>query len=172
MQAALAAAAGPVLLLAQGADAGAKPVPAANFHLTLAFVGSVPVGRLHEVEGAASRFTQFSKIRELPIEIVLDAVEHWRKPQVLVATASTTPGVAVALGESLQRALIEAGFSPDLKPFRVHATIARKVRRVAREYHLDPVRWSFDALHLVESKTQPSGASYRTVKNWVLDKGD
>jgi 2'-5' RNA ligase len=147
-------------------------VPAANFHLTLAFLGSVPVSRLAEVEQVAARFVQVSKLPELPIEIALDAIEHWRKPQVLVATASDTPAAAVALAESLQRTLTDAGFSPDLKPFRVHATVARKVRRVARELHLEPVRWSFDSLHLVESETHPDGSAYRTVKKWVLDKRD
>jgi 2'-5' RNA ligase len=147
-------------------------VPAENFHLTLAFLGSVPLDRLAEVEQAATRFVRASSVPQLPIEIGLDAIEHWRKPQVLVATARETPPAAVALAEGLQRALTDAGFSPDLKPFRVHATVARKVRRVARELHLEPVHWSFDSLHLVQSETHPDGSAYRTVKKWVLDKRD
>jgi 2'-5' RNA ligase len=172
------AAAAAVLEVQNGAAAGAvsgagvKPVSAANFHLTLAFLGSVPVSRLGEVEQVAAGFVKAFRLSELPIEIVLDAIEHWRKAQVLVATASETPADAVTLAEGLQRTLVDAGFSPDLKPFRVHATVARKVRRVARELHLESVRWSFDSLHLVESETHPDGSAYRTVKKWVLDKRD
>lgn len=180
MQTALAAAAAPAVLEAlsagasadAGAGASARRVPAANFHLTLAFLGSVPLSRLADVEEVAARIARASSSPDLPIEIVLDAIEHWRKPQVLVATASRTPPAAVTLAEGLQRALTDAGFTPDLKPFRVHATIARKVRSVGRELYVEPVRWSFDSLHLVESKTHPDGSAYRTVKKWVLDKRD
>jgi RNA 2',3'-cyclic 3'-phosphodiesterase len=132
-------------------------VPPANFHLTLAFLGSVPLSRRSEVEEAASRCAQSSSLRDVPIEILLDAIEHWRKPQVLVATASETPPAAVELAENLKRSLIETGFSPDLKPFRVHATVARKVRRVTGELRIESVRWRFDS-------------AYSTVEKWVLDK--
>ena len=178
MQAALALAAEPAVLevLNAGADTaiGASPrrVPAANYHLTLAFLGSLPTSRLADLDQVATRFAQAASVLAPPIDIVLDTLDHWRKPQVLVATASDTPPAAVALGEGLQRALVDAGFTPDLKPFRVHATIARKVRRVGRELHLAPVRWSFDSLHLVESQTHPEASAYRTVKKWVLDKRD
>jgi RNA 2',3'-cyclic 3'-phosphodiesterase len=158
--------------VAANAGASVRRVPAENFHLTLAFLGSVPLSRLAEVEQVADHFAQASSVLDLPIDITLDAIEHWRKPQVLVATASDTPPAAVALAEGLQRSLIDAGFSPDLKAFRVHATIARKVRRAGRELHLDPVRWSFDSLHLVQSQTHPDGSVYRPLKKWVLDKRD
>lgn len=154
------------------AGASARRVPPENFHLTLAFLGSVPLSRLADLEQVAAHFAQTCTVLSPPIDITLDAIDHWRKPQVLVATASDNPPAAVALAEGLQRALTDAGFTPDLKPFRVHATIARKVRRVGRELHLDPVRWSFDSLHLVESQTHPDGSAYRPVKKWVLDKRD
>jgi RNA 2',3'-cyclic 3'-phosphodiesterase len=186
MQTALAVAAAPAVLevlsgigsadagmnAAANAGASVRRVPAENFHLTLAFLGSVPLSRLAEIEQVAAHCAQVSSVLDLPIDITLDAIEHWRKPQVLVATARDTPRAAVALAEGLQRSLIDAGFSPDLKAFRVHATVARKVRRGGRELHLDPVRWSFDSLHLVQSQTQPHGSVYRPLKKWVLDKRD
>jgi 2'-5' RNA ligase len=171
MQAALAVAAAAAVLEAQSGDAGVRRMPPANFHLTLAFLGSVPLSRLSEVREAAARCAQSSSLlHDVPIEIVLDAIEHWRKPQVLVATASEVPPAAVELAENLKRSLIESGFSPDLKPFRVHATVARKVRRITGELRIESVRWRFDSLHLVESKGGSSGSAYSTVEKWVLDK--
>jgi len=170
MQAALAVASGPAVLEAQHGDTGVRRVPPANFHLTLAFLGSVPLSRLPEVKEAGARCAKSSGVRDVPIEIVLDVIEHWRKPQVLVATASETPPAAVELAENLQRSLVESGFSPDIKPFRVHATVARKVRRVSRELRIEPVRWRFESLHLIESKTGASSSAYSTVEKWVLDK--
>jgi 2'-5' RNA ligase len=171
-QAALATAAGSAIRAAEEADAGVKRVPSQNFHLTLAFLGSVPLSRLAEVEEAARLCAAIPRAQQLPIEIVLDGIEHWRKAQILCSTATHTPQSAVMLAESLKQSLIGQGFSPDLKPFRVHATVARKVRRVTQELSIEPVRWSFDSLHLVESRTGPAGSAYSTLKKWVLDKRD
>jgi RNA 2',3'-cyclic 3'-phosphodiesterase len=159
MQAGLAAAADHAVSEAEKADSGVRRVPAENFHLTVAFLGSVPLSRLPEVKALTSRCSL-----DAPIELVLEGIEHWRKSQVLCATASETPPAAVVLAETLKRLLIEQEFSPDLKPFRAHATVARKVRRVTRELKIEPVRWSFDALHLVESRTSPAGSVYTIVR--------
>jgi 2'-5' RNA ligase len=172
MQAALAAATEYAVLAAQAADGGVRRVPPANFHLTLAFLGSVPVSRLAEVKEVAAQCARLPNPSELPIDLVLDCIERWRRPQVIVACASETPPAAVALAEALKRSLIAQGFAPDLKPFRAHATVARKVRRVTRELPFEPVRWTFDSLHLIESKTSPAGSTYSTHEKWVLDKRD
>lgn len=168
MQAALATATEAAVLETQNAGSGVKPVPAANFHLTLAFLGSVPLSRLPAVADAATRCAGVPGVGDVPIEIVLDGVEHWRKPQVLVATASEAPPAATALAEKLKQFLVDAGLSPDLKPFRAHATVARKVRREPRDLRIEPVRWRFESLHLIESTTGPDGSSYTPVAEWRL----
>ena len=165
-------AAAPVGLQAQ--DAGSaipgRLVAPHNYHLTLAFLGGVAQSRFETVFGVGARCARaVGAAGSVPITVTLDALDHWRKPQVLVATSSETPPAAAALSESLKRVLIAEGFSPDLKPFRVHATVARKVLRVTRELHIEPVRWRFEALHLIESA---SGSVYSTLQKWVLDKRD
>jgi 2'-5' RNA ligase len=167
MQAELARA---ISAAARGEPLDGSPVPEKNFHLTLAFLGAVPQSRFEALFDIAARSVRSAGSG--PIAITLDALEHWRKSQVLVATSRETPRAAVVLAEQLKAALVEQGFAPDLKPFRVHATVARKVRRVTRELHIAPVRWSVDAVHLVESRTGPGGSAYSTVKKWVLDKRD
>jgi len=144
-----------------------RPVPEAKFHLTLAFLGSVPRSQLELLFEVGAQCARSLEAGDAPIAVTLETLEHWRKPQVLVATSRATPPAAVVLAETLKRVLIERSFSPDLKPFRAHATVARKVRRVSEELQLPPVRWTFDALHLVESG---SGSTYSTVKKWILDK--
>jgi 2'-5' RNA ligase len=152
--------------LRSGEPPDGRLVPEAKFHLTLAFLGSVPQSQFEALLEVGARSAQ-SQVGGAPIAITLDTLEHWRKPQVLVATSQSTPPAAVALAETLKRALVAESFSPDLKPFRAHATVARKVRRLSGELHLSPVLWTFDSLHLVESR---SGSTYSTVKKWVLDK--
>jgi RNA 2',3'-cyclic 3'-phosphodiesterase len=167
MQAALANAVAAIVR-----EAGGRAVPATNSHLTLAFLGAVPQRRFEALRQVAAQVAYAFNSQELPIALALDTVEHWRKPQILCATASETSPPATDLAEALKHALTAGGFAPDLKPFRVHATFARKVRNVTGELHIKPVRWSFRDFRLIESRTAPEGSSYSTVEKWVLDKRD
>lgn len=141
-------------------------VPAENHHLTLAFLGSVPEGRVEEVRGIGREVA-----RGMPggsrIDAELERLEHWRKPEIVVAEADAPP-LAVALAQALKDALTTAGFAPDLKPFRAHVTLARKVSRASPGLRMDSVRWSFDSLALVESRTPPPGSLYSVVDSWTL----
>ena len=65
-----------------------------------------------------------------------------------------------------------AGFSPDLKPFRAHVTVARKVARAARSSEMRRVLWSFDAFALIESRTLPGGPVYSVVESFVLGSAE
>jgi 2'-5' RNA ligase len=169
MQVALAAA---VAAIVREAGPDSRAVPAKNLHLTLAFLGAVPQSRFEALSEVAAQVARTSHAGELPLRLTLDAVEHWRKPQILCATASETPHAVASLAESLGHALTAAGFAPDLKPFRPHATVGRKVRRVTGDLHIEPVRWTFREFHLIESQTHPEGSSYSTLEKWALDKRD
>lgn len=148
-----------------------RAVPAENFHLTLAFLGSVPESKLADlsrIAGAVADAFRSLPSRSSPIVITLDKAEHWRKPEVLCATGLEPPPAAVALAQVLKEALVAGGFAPDLKPFRVHATLARKVRRVSGALTMLPIEWSFAEFHLIESRTDPKGSSYSTIQRWSL----
>ena len=168
MQRALAEAASSTVQRALDSQHGVRPVPASNFHLTLVFVGSVPVSRLSAVEEAAARCVDAAGSQQ--VEVVLDAIEYWRKPQILCAMASTTPVAASRLAEALKQSLTADGFTPDLKQgFRAHATLARKVRHsVSVAEEMKPQTWRFRAFALVESRTRPEGSEYSVVGTYPL----
>ena len=167
--------------------ADGRAIPAENLHLTLAFLGSVPESKIAalspiaaNVAGAVRSLAETDSGSPLapseraachaPIAITLDKVEHWRKPELLCATATEPAPAAAALAQTLKDALVAGGFAPDLKPFRVHATLARKVRRVSRALTMPPVVWTFTEFHLIESRTDPRGSSYSTLEKSVLYK--
>jgi RNA 2',3'-cyclic 3'-phosphodiesterase len=141
-------------------------VPAANQHLTLAFLGSVPEERVEEVR-AIGREVARRMPADMRIDVDLERLEHWRKAEIVVAEADA-PSSAVALARALKDALVAAEFAPDLKRFRAHVTLARKVSRASPGLRMDSLRWSFDSLALVESQTLPSGSLYSVVDSWPL----
>ena len=149
-----------------------RAIPTVNLHLTLAFLGSVLETRIAALTPIAAQVAAAFPQSLAPIDVTLDTVEYWRKPELLCATASAPAPGAAALAHALKSALVTGGFTPDLKPFRVHATLARKVRRVSGELSVAPVRWTFADFRLIESRAGRSGSapgsSYSTREKWAL----
>jgi len=137
---------------------GGRPVPAANLHMTVAFLGSVAESRLDEIRAVG---------RTVPVEsafeIVFDGVAFWPKPRVLVAVSSRPAPEATAIAARLWAGLVPLGIPPDFRPFKPHVTLARKVVKPAPEPALKPVRWPVSGLTLVESVTDPEGSRYTPI---------
>lgn len=152
---------------------GGRPVPESNLHLTLAFLGSVPEPRVEELSVIARRAAAAWPADAAPLAVSLTALEHWAKAQVLAVLAreeshdTPAPGVA-ALARILTTETAAAGFRPDLKPFRAHVTVARKVTRAPRPSPMGKVHWSFESFGLVESRTLAEGPVYSVVDSYVL----
>ena len=133
-----------------------------QLHLTLEFMGSVPVARLPDVVEAATA------VRAEPFELVLDALEYWRRPQVLCLVAREIPPALAGLVQSLRAALAARGFETERRPYRAHLTLARKVARPPDLAPIDPVRWPAADFVLVESITERSGSVYRPLAAWPM----
>ena len=164
-------------------------MPAENFHVTLAFVGSVPESRVAKVEAVGHQVA--AEVARTPVRLTMDAIEYWKKAKVVCATAGVPvsagawpPGAARApvpqsagarppdttgarladtLSTALKSRLTAAGFTPDLKPFRAHVTLARKVPHGTHGGSVPPVSWIFTEFALVESRTESQGAVYRVL---------
>jgi 2'-5' RNA ligase len=76
------------------------------------------------------------------------------------------------LAESLKSETAAAGFRPDLKPFRAHVTLARKVAHAHPAQPLAQILWRFEAFALVESRTDPGGAVYSVIESYLLGKSE
>jgi 2'-5' RNA ligase len=166
-------------------SSGGREVPAHNLHLTLVFLGSVAETRIAELGAIASRVAgaaqlgtagvcdfgaaRVPKLGGACLEVTLDRIEHWKKAQIVCATAGHIPGRAATLADELKRELVACGFAPDLKPFRPHVTLARKVQRVTRELAMPPTSWAFRHFRLVESRSDPGGSIYSSHEVWALD---
>lgn len=157
---------------------GGRPVPAGNLHVTLAFLGWVPERQLQPLAKLAREAAQTlgsalpgEDAPGTPLELTFDHLEYWRASQLLCALPAQSPARTVALASSLQALLTASGFTPDLKPFRPHVTVARKVSRPSALPKMSPVIWRFAELALIESRTLPEGALYSVVEAYPLCDG-
>lgn len=167
-------------------DSGGRPVPVANLHVTLAFLGSVPERRLPQLAAIARRTAApaFSEDAASAsggpgLDLVFERLEYWQAAQVLCAVPVRPPPPVAALARRLQERLTESGFAPDqktsksagsniAKPFRPHVTLARKALRPPRSMAMEAVTWSFAELVLLASETRPEGAEYRLLEPFTL----
>lgn len=152
----------PRLTALQPTDVG-RPQRPDQWHVTLEFLGPVPAGRV-----AAARLAA-AQVRAAPCELLLDAVEYWRRPEVLCLVARDTPAPLGSLVEQLRAALAAQGFETETRPFKAHLTLARKVGHPVRLPPFEPLPWPVVEFALVESITDRAGSVYTPLDTWPLD---
>jgi 2'-5' RNA ligase len=156
----------------QFAGHGLVAIPVGNVHATLCFLGAVDAVRVPVLREAAAR------VEGRRLSLRFDALEYWARPQIVCATASPA-GVLGAdlLARAIGDEVIAAGFSPDIKPFRAHLTLARKVRRDQAERLAlpQPLQPSFvmrcDEFVLMQSSRGENGSVYTAIDRWPLQGG-
>ena len=136
-----------------------------NLHITLAFLGSVPLERLPPVKELAAGLTA------VPFTLLLDKVECWPNGIVCLSPRDT-PAALQDLALAAQRKFVQAGFEMDRRPYRAHLTLARKGRSAQKLALLpDTLVWKVDAFSLVESRLERSGSVYAVLERWALGSG-
>ncbi|MGH8401007.1 MAG: RNA 2',3'-cyclic phosphodiesterase [Gammaproteobacteria bacterium] len=141
---------------------GGKPVPAGNFHITLAFLGS-----LTRAEAAVAREVA-DGIQGETFDLILDQLGFWPKPRVVWLGASQVPEAAQRLTTGLLSGLRHRCLEPDAKPFMPHVTLARKVSKPGEFRSVMPTPWPARVFGLVQSVTHPAGSEYRVLQEWPL----
>lgn len=164
-------------------------VPAANLHLTLAFLGSLGAGQRACVEATVDRWMSGrgavpgDRLAPTGFTLRLDQMGYWPRPQVLWLGPRETPPALSALVRGLRGILIPCGYRGDASPFRAHVTLARKVAPPAGA-DADvgtgvgagsgltgapaPVLWPVRDFVLLASHRVPSGVRYAVVARWPL----
>lgn len=141
-----------------------------TLHLTLAFLGDVPLDRLAAVraEGDAliARRQREMAIRPAP---VFDRFGWWRHNRVVWAGCSARDPALDALAGDLCDALRGAGFALENRDFVPHVTLLRKVGQVGDFPVLPAQHWACEELVLVRSRLSQAGASYRQLAAWPLE---
>ena len=146
----------------------ARPVPAANLHMTLAFIGEVGNSRLEKICKRTDK-----QLAEKPVpafDLVLDSVGYWPKQQLWWIGPTEQPAPLLQLASQLRNISRRYNNSDGKKRFRPHMTLARRCASpppAAIQAPEFPLR--FESFALLESRRGRSGGvSYHPLAEWPL----
>lgn len=149
-------------------DLGGTPVPAADLHLTLCFLGEV-AGR--ELDPALA---QVRRIQPPRLQLTFRQVGHWPQSRLLCLLPDSGPALHAVdrLAMQLREAAHAAGMQTDARPFRAHLTLARKIMPAPADSWqwpltlARPLTLSADGLVLMRSTGAGDGPRYAVVQTW------
>lgn len=144
---------------------GSRRVRADNLHLTLAFVGAIPVTRAQAVATALAAQSPQT------FDFMLDAIDAFAGAHVLFAGCAQPPPADSPLAHSAAqvRALLQAlDVTFDRKPFVPHVTLLRSLARSdaprMRAAIVPPIRWRASTPRLMQSRQTADGLRYLPIE--------
>ena len=129
-----------------------------NWHVTTAFIGEFPEARIAALQARAA------DIPVEPFRLRFDRVEFWPRPKVASLVAPTVPPELKRLVEAHNALLEESGVQVESRTYRPHITVVRRARPFETQRLAQPAVVEWSGFELIESVSQPGGASYRLLK--------
>ena len=148
--------------LATQATVGGRAISAANIHVTLAFLGSVPAEKLEHAIAAGRRVAGESTA------LVLTEARYWPRSHIVWVGPKATPAPLGGLAVALHRELRAAGFTLDEREFVAHVTLLRDVPRLRGLSDLPDVKWPITEFVLARSETGAAGSVYTILERFPL----
>lgn len=137
-----------------------RPVPAANLHLTLAFLGAQPASRVSaltqlgerlDAQGFALQLDRFGMLGE----------------DFACLFAEQIPEGLLRLNRQLREGLDELGITLDPRPFRPHLTLLRQAAPID-DSHAPAFAWDVRQFGLYLSQNSAEGVRYQPLASWML----
>lgn len=148
---------------APGQPAIPVTVPAANLHLTLAFLGQLSP-RQHE-----ALCNELNTVSAPPVPVTLDTTGVWNGPKIIYAAPNQPAEELMQLAKQVRKSARRAGIQVDSRPFQPHVTLIRKATTaVPPPLTIPDVHWQCRDFHLFESVSQRHGVHYPIRHSWPL----
>jgi 2'-5' RNA ligase len=141
-------------------------VPAANFHVTLAFLGNVSVKQLDTLKRLIDEMPNITTF-----DVSLNQLGYWPKPKALWLGSQQTAPEHLLLAQHIHNIASKSDLLLQDQDYVAHLTLARKCK-VKPPAPLFPAnfKWHVDQFHLFESKSSPEGVIYPIRQSWPLHK--
>ena len=144
-----------------------RAVPAANFHITLAFAGELDNARQEQLCLSVDEWLAGSPVSGA--DLTLDRIGYWPKPGIYWLGCRSFPQQLARLAEKLSGLTARAGGKPGRKSFQPHVTLYRGCTGApAAPSTVPSIPVSYRHFALFESVAGNSGVSYRVLQDWEL----
>ncbi|UXD21826.1 hypothetical protein IPA_08570 [Ignicoccus pacificus DSM 13166] len=157
-----------------GADV--KIVEVENFHITLRFLGNIPVDMIDEIEKVMQKAAQSGRRHKIRLKGVGAFPSPYRPRVIWVGVEGDE--VLAEMARILERELRKMGFRPETKGFTAHVTLARVKGPRGRERltewiesmkDIDLGEFEVTNIRLKKSTLTPRGPIYETLREVKLD---
>lgn len=144
-----------------------RPVPPANFHITLAFIGELGAHRLERLYQAVDRLLVD---RPLPGgTLTLDHTGYWQKPGIYWLGPRSWPEQLGTLANRLQGVTSAVGAKRDKRRYQPHITLFRRCEDAPPAPAEPPsMALEYSDFALFESRNGKQGVSYHPLQYWQL----
>lgn len=151
-----------------------------GIHLTLKFLGDVPVGQVDDLNSALVEAASRHRTFELSMQ-GMGCFPDAKRPRVLWLGVTGDMPQLRALQADVEKHISPLGYPPESRRFSPHLTLARADRRASREdlarlgklsEDHDPghlISWRVDTVSLMRSQLKPSGAVYTQIGHTTLE---
>jgi 2'-5' RNA ligase len=140
------------------------PVPATNFHVTLAFLGLISPKQL---DALCDHINQMAEVNTF--DISLNQAGYWSKPKALWLGCKDTQNEHLQLVKSLVQIANSIGLQLPKQDYVAHLTLARKCTFNPPAPLIEPsFSWRNQEFHLYESVSGKKGVSYHIRHTWSL----
>ena len=142
-----------------------RAVPAANFHITLGFLGELKPNRLDALIASADRVLEKAAISDHTI--VLDQVGYWPKPGIFWTGPSSWPDSVNQLAAVLRDLALRFGARRERAAFQPHVTLFRRCQTPPPAPTETPqIMLAAASVSLFESRQGREGVSYHPLAEW------
>lgn len=153
--------------------------PLANIHLTLKFLGDVPIAHVPKLMAAFDSATQGIPTFLTKIQGV-GCFPNARRPRIVWLGLDDVNGHLMRLHQAVERTIAPLGYPTEARPFNPHLTIGRvkqdgeparlsQLGTAIQQCHIGLVaNWATNIVSLMQSELNPAGAQYTALKQITL----
>ena len=142
-----------------------RPLPAANLHMTLFFIGSIAQQEADILVSAIDSQTWPS------FSLTLGQLSWWQKPKILCLEGTVSDENLNSCVARIRAIAKTVALQDPFTIYTPHITLMRKALALPENSHhllTEPLIINPDAMHLFQSISHESGVKYQIIKSWPL----
>lgn len=146
--------------LATSCDAGGKPVPASNLHITLVFVGFVDETKLQCIKN----FAETVKVGSF--ELKIDKTGNFNN-RISWLGCKQIPVELTLLQQALETGLQKhCDYQSEKRPYTPHITLQRRISKPVSLELEKPIIWPVNHFSLIQSQQEETTSVYFELASW------